>query len=102
MSEPVAPEGNRRLVRVNLSLEVLDELLRQGHRSGGPDHVIETIDGIPLTASFIGSFQSDDRLSLFLVYADDSFEPVPYGAQIPTRRIVFRRSVYPPEILPNG
>lgn len=80
----------RRLVKVNITFDLLFEWLTQGNEIKG---VIETTKGLPEDAVFIAS-QFDDRcMQASLIFEHESFSPVPVGSEIPYFDILFTQYV---------
>lgn len=72
---------DRRIVRVIVSVELLDCMFREGYVSRGQ---IRTFRGIPADAKYVGARHCMERDAVAFVYQHDSFEPVPDGEIVPT------------------
>lgn len=94
-------DENIRLVIVEFSLDLLQEMITTGWRIGD-DSIVECLDGIPegaelRGASLNGSFSVD---SLQLKFYHPSLGVVPEGECIPVKKAIMKKNARP--TLPQG
>jgi hypothetical protein len=85
----------RRLVRVDISFDLLINLMSEDYESGG---IIKTIEGLPDDAEFVGSAQTTTN-TVTLFFHHDSFEPIPIVSQLPLIMPTHLRDYTPLDLL---
>lgn len=76
-----------RLARAGISIELWQEWMTEGYRSGG----LECTEGLPDGAEFVYFAQGHDAKlgDVSLVFRHDSFEDVELGREIPELLVMF-------------
>lgn len=87
--------AERRLVRVSMTVDLLQELLTQGFRAD-----LECEIGLPAGAVFIGSTTDAPSLDVNLFFEHESFQPVPMGEMVPLLMPRFRKYFAEPDEVP--
>ena len=76
-----------RLMRVGNSQELLQDILTQGWRIGGPGRYVECTEGVPEGAKIVGSSHDRERLVAYLFFEHESFEDVLEGGHVPEMKV---------------
>ncbi|WP_407107271.1 hypothetical protein [Rhodococcus aetherivorans] len=80
----------RRYVRVPVDVDIFGNVLLPAKST--PDYFI-SVDGLPADALFIDACLTPQKQVVDFLYAHESFDRVPEGAEIPTRSVYFHRTV---------
>lgn len=87
-AEWATPAAPRHLVRVDISLVLVAEFVREDWQT---DHVRISRDGIPRDAALVAAYIKPDIACLSLVFEHESFPEVMEGAIPPSQEPVMER-----------